>query len=282
MISKLKSLFKKDDPEIEFYSIIPGLEQVSPPIKAGHDLNPTWLKSRLEETKIRLDDYNDDKKLDGRSAGDTFFIEKCPGIRDMMSKGIHLKTWQDIRVNLITNEGSFSIDTPTSTAHLVNGKFINPEVQSHNGQQFPEFAQGREDTWPHILKIMSNWRIVMNKDWQLILLPTYYSNYSNIFSAVPGIFNPEFGNHLNINIQIHRRAPFSFVIPAGTPIVKMIPVKKHNNFNFKIRKVTQKDVEIEQTTLALIKKRYVSSRKEQKKDIDEARSSISKCPFFHK
>jgi hypothetical protein len=113
-------------------------------------------------------------------------------------------------------------------------------------------------------------------------LPTYYSNYSNIFSAVPGIFNPEFGNHLNINIQIHRKAPFSFVIPAGTPIVKMIPIKKHNNFNFKIRKVTQKDVEIEHTTLALIKKRYVSSRKEQRKDIDEARSSISKCPFFYK
>ena len=38
----------------------------------------------------------------------------------------------------------------------------------------------------------------------------FYSNYPNIFSAVPGIFNPEFGNHLNINIQIHKKAPFSF------------------------------------------------------------------------
>jgi hypothetical protein len=282
MINKILSFFKKDDPEIEFYSIIPGLEEVSQPIKAFHDENPSWLKNRLEKTKIYIDDFHDNKNLNPK--GNTFFVEKCPGIRSIMNEGIHLKTWQDIRVTLISNDddGKFLIETPTPAGNLKNGQFINPEVQSHNGNQFPEFARSREDTWPHLLKIMSNWRVNMNKDWQLMLLPVYYSNTSNLFSAVPGIFNPEFGSHLNINIQIHRKAPFSFLIPAGTSIVKMIPIKKNNNFNFNVRKVTDNDIFKEEATLALLKKRYISSRKDQINDLNKLRSSISKCPFFHK
>jgi hypothetical protein len=283
MINKILSFFKKDDPEIEFYSIIPGLEEINQPVKAFHDENPLWLKSRLEKTKIYIDEFYDNQNLDPKKR-DIFFIEKCPGIRSIMNEGIHLKTWQDIRVTLLSNDnsGKFCIETPTPVINLKNGQFINPEVQSHNGDQFPEFAKSRDDTWPHILKIMSNWRINMNKDWQLMLLPTYYSNTSHLFSAVPGIFNPEFGSHLNINIQIHKKAPFTFVIPAGTSIVKMIPIKKNNNFNFKVRKINQNDVEKEEMTLALLKKRYISSRKDQINDLNKIKSSISKCPFFHK
>ena len=283
MIKKVLSLFK-DDPEIEFYSIIPGLEEINPPVKAFHDENPIWLKSKLEKTKIKIEEFYNNQNIDQINKGNIFFIEKCPGIRSIMNEGIHLKTWQDIRISLISNDddGKYLIETPTSTTHMKNGNFITPEVQSHNGNQFPEFAKSREDTWPHFLKVMSNWRVNMNKDWQLMLLPVYYSNSSNIFSAVPGIFNPEFGSHININIQIHKKAPFTFIIPAGTSIVKMIPIKKNNNFNFKVRKVNDKDIFKEEITLALLKKRYVSSRKDQLNDLNKTRSSISKCPFFHK
>jgi hypothetical protein len=282
MIKKILSFIKKDDPEIEFYSIIPGLEEINPPIKGGHDENPNWLKSRLEKTKFFLEEFSDEKNIQERKSA--FFIEKCPGIRSIMNEGIHLKTWQDIRISLISNDenGRYRAETPTPVLTLKNGHFINPEIQSHNGNQFPEFVQGREDTWPHVLKIMSNWRINMNKNWQLMLLPIYYSDNSNLFSAVPGIFNPDFGSHLNINIQIHKKAPYSFIIPAGTSIVKMIPIKKNNNFIFKVRKVNDKDIFREQMNLALLKKRYISVRKEQISDLNKIKNSISKCPFFHK
>ena len=115
----------------------------------------------------------------------------------------------------------------------------------------------------------------MNENWQLLLLPNYYSNESSLFSAVPGIFDPAFGAHLNINLQFHHRAPFSFIIPAGTSIVKMIPIKKRQNFNIKINKVTAKEVHEENLTLALLKKKFVSSRKDQLKDL----AKIRKCPF---
>lgn len=280
MIKKILSFIEKDDPEIEFYSIIPGLEEIHCPVKAFHDENPNWLKSRLEKTKIHIEEFYNNENLNKKNS--PFFIEKCPGIRSMMNEGIHLKTWQDIKITLASNDddGKYFLETPTPAINLTNGRFINPEVQSHHGNQFPEFIKSQEYTWPHLLKIMSNWRVNINKNWQLMLLPVYYSNMSNIFSAVPGIFNPEFGSHLNINIQIYKKAPFSFVIPAGTSIVKMIPIKKNNVFDFKIRKVKDEDIQKEELTLALLKKRYISSRKEQINDLNKVKSSIYKCPFL--
>lgn len=276
MVNKLLSLFEKG-PEIEFYSIIPGLEEVNPPIKAYKESPPIWVKNRVEQTKETLKKINN---LNEDPIGQMFFIEKCPGIRSIINEGIHLRTWQDIKISLLSDDGEHAIHTPNIISNLTNGHCIGKEVQSHNGAQFPEFATSRTDSWPHILKIMSNWRIKMHKDWQLLLLPNYYSNEMSIFSAVPGIFNPEFGSHLNINIQIHKKAPFSFIIPAGTTIVKLIPIKKKQNYDIKIRKVNKKDVEIEQTTLALLKKNFVSSRKDQINDINKMKESYNKCPFL--
>lgn len=279
MFNKLKSLFSKKEPTIEFYSIVPGLEVINPPILAAQDALPAWVKNKSAANKESIKTLNEFNPNEG--ATHQFFIEKCPGIRSIMNEGIHLKTWQDIKITLLSNEeGQFKIDTPTPTSVLVNGHLINPEVQSHNGNQFPEFACGRSDTWPHILKILSNWRVSIDKDWQIMMLPVYYSNYSNLFSAVPGIFNPEFGNHLNINIQIHKRAPVSFIIPAGTSIVKLLPIKKKSDFNLKIRKVHPNDAVREQLTLAVLKKRYISQRKEQVDDIKKV-NDVLKCPFFH-
>ena len=62
----------------------------------------------------------------------------------------------------------------------------------------------------------------------------------------------------------------------------MIPIKKNNNFIFKVRKVNDKDIFREQMNLALLKKRYISVRKEQISDLNKIKNSISKCPFFHK
>jgi hypothetical protein len=277
MFKKILSYFDRG-PNIQFYSIIPGLEEINPPVKAGEDSSPKWIKNKSINKNVvkKIDEYNPNE-----NEAPQLLIERCPGIRSIMNEGIHLKTWQDIKISLLSDQdGQYKIDTPTPSAALINGHFITPEVQSHNGAQFPEFTSSRKDTWPHILKIMSNWRVEMHEDWQLMLLPVYYSDESSLFSAVPGIFNPEFGNHLNINIQIHRTAPTAFLIPAGTSIVKLVPVKKKNDLNFKIRKLNKMDPIREQTNLAVLKKRFTAQRKEQITDLKKIRGSM-KCPFFN-
>jgi hypothetical protein len=279
MFNKILNYFTS--PKIEFYSIIPALEEVNPPILAARDKSPDWIKNKLNNSKEAIksiDQYNGEEA----KTSPTFLMERCPGIRGIMNEGIHLKTWQDIKVSLISDDGKYLVETPTPSSSLINGHFINPEVQSHNGGQFPEFCGSRNDTWPHVLKIMSNWRVKISPGWQFFLLPNYYSNESPLFSAVPGVFNPELGNHLNINIQVHKRAPTAFLIPAGTTIVKLIPIKKEQKINFKVRGVTPKDVMKEQIVLSVLKKRYVAQRKEQISDIKKIEKSIEKCPFFSK
>jgi hypothetical protein len=270
-----------NSPKIEFYSIIPGLEEINPPALGLQDRSATWIKNRTNSTK-ELVKKIEEFTPEGERTTPLFIMEKCPGIRGVMNEGIHLRTWQDIKISLISDDGKYIAETPIQSASLINGNFISPEIQSHSGKQFPEFCEARDDTWPHILKIMSNWRVKISPEWQFLLLPNYYSNESPYFSAVPGVFNPEFGNHLNINIQIHRKAPNVLFIPAGTTIVKLIPIRKEQKYNFKIRSVNQRDIIREQTNLAVLKKRYISNRKEQISDLNKIEKKMQKCPFLSK
>jgi len=262
------SLLKRDVPKIEFYSVIPGLEEVSPPIIARDDTLPKWVRAHSQETKDLL---KDKKNL----TVPHFRIERCPGIRGILEQGINIKIWQDIKL-ILHEDGKYEWNTPIKCADLINGRHISPEVQCHAGSQFPEFAQARKDTWPHIIKIISNWRVSISKGWHFLMLPNYYSDHQ-WFSAVPGIYDPAYGRHININLQVH--IPYGEVLfPAGTSMVKMIPIKKDQKFDLKIKKVTQEDLEKESAASASIKKKFWASRKEQEEDIGNIYAT--KCPFL--
>lgn len=263
------SFLAGNKPKIEFYSIVPGIEDLSPPIRAKDDTLPKWVKHHSQNTKALL-------KEEGSIAKTAFCIERCPGIRGIMDQGIHIKTWQDIKLN-IHKDGKYEWDTPTKVADLINGHFISPDIQSHSGNQFPEFCFSRKDTWPHIIKIMSNWRVSISKGWYFLMLPNYYSDHT-WFSAVPGIYNPEYGRHININLQIHIDEGQVF-FPAGTTLVKMIPIKKNQDFDLFIRKVNNSDIIKEKATMAAIRKSFWSSRKEQAQDITNIYKD-TKCPFL--
>ena len=264
------SFFREKKPKIEFYSVVPGLENISPPIRAKDDTLPKWIRTHSQATKNRL-------KEDGALTKTAFCIERCPGIRGIVDQGIHIKTWQDIKLNLL-KDNKYEWDTPTKVGDLINGRLISPDIQSHAGAQFPEFCLSRSDTWPNIIKIMSNWRVSISKGWYFLMLPNYYSD-NPWFTAVPGIYNPEYGRHININLQIHINEGQVF-FPAGTTLVKMIPIKKDQDFDLKIRKVTDDDIRNEMAALAAIKKSFWASRKDQAEDIDKIYKD-SRCPFLN-
>lgn len=270
------SLFKrKEVPKIEFYSLIPGLEEIHPPIRAKEDVLPKWIKTHSGGTKTLLDDENS-------LITQSFRIERCPGIRGILEEGISVKVWQDIKIK-VSKDGQYQWESPSKTADLINGKYMSPEVQAHSGDQFPEYCTARKDSWPHIIKIMTNWRVSITQGWQFLMLPNYYSD-NQWFSAVPGIYNPEYGRHINVNIQLHREEGV-FFFPSGTTICKMIPVKKNQKFDLKIRRVNEEDVIKETAAWAAVKKRFWASRKEQAEDIKNIYANSS-CPFltnlFHK
>jgi hypothetical protein len=268
----LFDFFLNKKPKVEFYSIVPGLEEVHPPINCRSETDPKWIKNHSSKSKEILKETPN---------AHVFAVEKCPGIRGLVDYGVYLKNWQDIKVKLLSND-TFEVKTPMEISHLRNGHFCAPEVQSHHWNQFEEFTLARKDTWPTLLKIISNWRVKITKGWSLLLLPCYYTD-NPWFSAVPGIFDPSFGSHLNVNIQIHKQIGEEFIINAGTPIVKLIPIQNDSNFyDLEVRKVNQQDLQNEEITNAMLKRRFVSNRKEQKNDLAKIFESNKRtnCPFL--
>lgn len=264
-------LFKKK-PKIEFYNVCDGLENISPPIRAKDEPNPKWVSQHAAETRKWLEE----KKVPDSHR---FSIEKCPGIRGIMDLGFHLKTWQDISL-FLNPDGSFKFHLPNQLSFFSpEAKVFEPEVQSHSGDQFPSFCHSRQDTFPTIIKIVTPWRAKMTPGWAFVLLPIYYSD-NPWFSAVPGIWNPQYGRHLNINLQIHKKAGESVFFPAGTSIVKMVPIKLDQKFDFSVRKISPEELNAEKFAVPLIRRNFVPSRKKQREDVEKIYSG--KCPFFHR
>lgn len=261
-------MFFSKKPKIEFYTICKGLEKINPPVQARDEPNPKWVAAHASETRKWLEQ----NKVPIASR---FSVEKCPGIRGVMDVGYHLKTWQDISIDLL-EDGTFKFYLPNRLSVLdENAKFFEPEVQSHTKEQFPSFCTSREDTFSTIVKIVTPWRVKMTPGWVFLMLPVYYSD-NPWFSAVPGVFNPEFGRHLNVNLQIHKKiGPVFF--PAGTSIVKLIPFKKDEIYDFTVREITDKEIQAEKIALPLIRQSFIPSRKKQKENI---KTAYSECPFL--
>jgi len=263
--------FKKK-PKIEFYNICQGLEKINPPIYARKEPLPKWVKEHAADSKKWLEE----NKIPTSAR---FSIEKCPGIRGVMDLGFHLKTWQDISL-FLNPDGSFKWHMPNQLSFFnPNAKFIEPEVQFHTANQFPAFCNSREDTFPTIVKIITPWRAKMPKGWVFLLLPVFYSD-NPWFSAVPGIWNPEYGRHLNINLQIHKKAGSSVFFPAGISIVKMLPINLNENIEFSVREISKQEEKAEQIAIPSIRTSFVPSRKKQREHIDKIYES--KCPFLSK
>jgi hypothetical protein len=263
--------FFKEKPRIEFYNVCDGLEKINPPVPARSEPSPKWVGTHAAETKKWLQE----KSIPD---GSRFSIEKCPGIRGIMDLGFHLKTWQDISI-FLNHDGSFKFHLPNHLSVLnENAKLFEPEVQSHTQNQFPSFCNAREDTFSTIVKIVTPWRAKLSPGWVFLLLPIYYSD-NPWFSAVPGVWNPEYGRHLNINLQIHKKGGEAVFFPAGISLVKMIPIKQDQKFDFSVRKITDKELNAEKLATPLIRRSFVPSRKQQREDLEKLYKS--KCPFFN-
>jgi len=264
------NLFQKK-PKFEFYNLLPGFELIYPPERAGNFI-PKWLKTHTAEYKGLIE-----KNKGAPNPQPLFTLTKCPGIKNLITRGILLKSWQDIYIELLP-DGGIIWKTPTPVQNIKNGELISPEIQYHPSSQFPEFTMSREDTFPTIIKIMTPWRCKMPKDWTFILSPIHYGD-DPWFTPLSGTWDGTFGAQLNINLQIHKKVG-KFLIKAGTPIVKLIPVPKKEDFDLIVRQTKISEVEEERYVQAILHSKYNTDHKYSQSKINEFRKSFSKCPFL--
>lgn len=208
---------------IEFYSTIPGVEEVCPIIEAK-DFSPKWVAKAKAEYIEKL------KQGDQRF----YHIFQCPGIFDLFKTGYIVPMWHDIIIQTNKNKEAFNWIVPT--ADLPELTEI-PLVGTHH-HSLTEVLPTRPYSIKPIVKINTPWRVIAPRGVKFLTIPIAYPD-SFEFDQSIGILDP--GVNSEINAQLYwNLLDGEYTIKAGTPLMHLIPLSDEK-FNFVCRAITNKD-----------------------------------------
>jgi len=240
-MKKIFNFFKKNN-KIEFVCLLKDVNPdiLYPPMKASEMPLPNWYKQRAKVFKNQIETAKCPFKIHP-AIGD---IIRCPGIKDLMNSGYTVRMWADFYIDLPKNH-------PASAKELQYGWGRNlqnlPElsqfcgVSSHHHSQFPNiFNKAR--TYPLIIKLNFPWKVKAPRGVAFYMLPEYYSDNDN-FAITPGVFDTTYTNQVICNLQIFMQEG-RLIIPAGTPMCKLIPFYKNENFNTSITNIKDSGTQV--------------------------------------
>jgi hypothetical protein len=190
--------------KIQFYPSNKDVELLVPPPKPSGFYIPKWYKDikKISEKTISL---NESGRLDGVN------IKSCLPFLDGMLNGYIQETWQDLAVS--ETNGTVSI-----------GSNDFPEMVSSRGGDFhspigPTFYQN-EFVWksPWIPRLPKGWSALFIHPVNQIHLP---------FETATGMVDSDNFYHIPLgNLPFYIRKGFRGVIPKGTPMYQIIPIKR--------------------------------------------------------
>lgn len=195
------------------------------PIVPAKKAIPSWLKTLQAKVlpEIGLEEkYN-------------VTLKKCPGIVNFSTTGFILSTWSDICIETDFRTGKTLITHPFNK----NAEIKNIHMQSE--AMFPELwgdnppMQG--DIFPTVLKIKTGWFVQLPKNIDMLFLPVTYQFHPD-FTACPGILDTRHVEGLFTQIFWHPTNK-KVIIPAGTPLVQLIPIEHNPEYNFEV--ITDED-----------------------------------------
>ena len=141
-------------------------------------------------------------------------IKKCVPVFDAMSMGYYITTSADVYVKQ-TDDGPEYIQADVAykaidaRAHPLMQASKHPD--SHGLQVFPKW--------------MNNWAIKTPKGYSTLFVPPMH-NPNPYFTAFPGCVDTDtYSAPVNFPFQLND-PKFEGLIPAGTPIVQLIPFKR--------------------------------------------------------
>jgi hypothetical protein len=223
--------------KIRFFSVVPGIEMVHPIIPA-RQYKFKWFAEALKKFKQQDSQTEGPWLVNG--------INRCPGVIDMLGQGFIITAPFDFAITTnSTNNSIFQWQAPD------NG--IGQEyISGHNPEQFAEFAPFREDTLRTIIKINTFWRY--SGTVKFLQLPIPYPDH-NIFSAVPGVVNPD--NYYALNIQLYwHKLDGTYLVKAGTPLCQFVPIPDDLDITLTVDQATAEDLYIDRSYFYLINHTY--------------------------
>jgi hypothetical protein len=207
MIKFFKELiksFKKDKPNITWFTDRPGLEKVIPPIK----YIPEWYK---QANRKRPDADFKNKPIDSKDDVNKGTIRHCPALPEFFSMGYVVPLWCDIWINSDEKTWRYKIPTERFT------------FSHHGNHQFKSLIPESARDFSFILKPQCPWHVKTSPGWSVLQLPVYY-DFNPHFHTLPGVIRSDIHNQINQQMVIHNYGEIN--LARGTPLAQYIPIKR--------------------------------------------------------
>lgn len=216
MLTNLVNVFRND--VIEFYCH-PNWENVIPEPKPAIKHFPEWFRIIPPIDKNKRDEFGDY----------VMSAKKCFPMIDAMSLGfiiplcgdLHVKSDRDLTEIKVTNPPSIKLADHHSIGQL-------------GGETGPGFPINP-------IKFLNYWIIKTAPGWSTLFLPPL-NHVNTPFTCLSGLVDTDkYPKEVNFP-AIWNEAGFDGIIPAGTPLVTAIPIKRDSfKKKPKIRKITKKE-----------------------------------------
>lgn len=222
-MNKLKNFFRKDVPDIEF---VDATRQVYNhyPILVAKDVKPFFKEFQEKENK-------------------TYNFPGCPGMHDYSRIGYLITAWVDIHIK--ANRAGTVIRlgvSPNDKGAKDKGLSTPPPMQIIPPPEIPirdafpmetSLTLGmftfKDGIKPTAWNLPGPWKIFGKKNVSALLLPAFYHcPFLEDIYLYPGIV--DYRDFTTANIIFSPRKNIEISIPAGTPMLHVIPFKTTNDF----------------------------------------------------
>lgn len=195
---------------------------------------PDWYK--------KTEPYGSSKTFKTHHGSVNSTIKKCVPVFDAISAGYIIKTYCDVYVEK-QNDGLSYYHWPS-----------NPAISFHAIQQAEHHPANNGIPYP---KWMSPWSIKTENGYSCLFISPMH-NPNGIFTVLPGIVDTDqYTNPVNFPFTLDNKN-FEGIIPAGTPMVQVIPFKRDS---FKSSFANQKDIEAIYKRLSTYGNKFVNNYK---------------------
>lgn len=197
----LRGRAKTKELVIRFKSFI-GDYSISTPVVAAKKVRVDWMKKQ--------------KHTDHR-------FSRCPGMLDYAHAGFLILAHTDIHIK--ANTGGVVINygfTPTMPEHDVN--LLRPQPFEY--QMVADMAPFQEGVKRNAWKIPLPWTVQADKGMSAYLMPAlmHMGEFTDKMWIYPGVVDYDTYHTCNLVFSVIK--PCEFTIPAGTPLLQVLPFKR--------------------------------------------------------
>ena len=187
------------------------------PIISSNKILPEWFKEltpKFNHSGIR---------------GDALTVKRSPGIMRYLNYGYVVRTWTDIIITTDMKHGNVHFEY-TENEHNTGRKNVfsylglNKPVSLMADHTFGIPSALPNAYFKNVLKWSLGWHAWMPNGYDLWFAPMQY-HFNPHFTPTTGILDTRITEQLNVQIFWHPQEE-KVLIPAGTPLVQLIPVKR--------------------------------------------------------